>query len=141
MRPYSFISNYLQSSGWELARQFIQAAVPEGSPIFVGLSRHDRIFINDIVFYFLSKRPSATKYHYLHPGSATTLPVQERIIDDIQRSGVQYIVLFGGTEHVVEPNESGISSGVHALDAFIQQNYSEDRQFGAYSIWNKKEGL
>lgn len=125
----------------ELAVQFIQAAVPEGSPIFVGLSRHDRIFINDIVFYFLSKRPSATKYHYLHPGSATTLPVQERIIDDIQRSGVQYIVLFGGTEHVVEPNESGISSGVHALDAFIQQNYSEDRQFGAYSIWNKKEGL
>jgi len=124
----------------ERAVLFVQQEVPEGRPIFVGLSRHDRIFINDIMFYFLANRPSATKYHHLHHGVATTLPVQERIIEDLTGKQVEYVVLYSGSENVIEPNQSGISSGVEALDRFLRQNYRQTRQFGNYTVW-KKAGM
>jgi len=124
----------------ERAVLFVQQEVPEGRPIFVGLSRHDRIFINDIMFYFLANRPSATKYHHLHHGVATTLPVQERIIEDLTGKQVEYVVLFSGSENIIEPNQSGISSGVEALDRFLRQNYRQTRQFGNYTVW-KKAGM
>jgi len=121
----------------ERAVLLVQQQVPKGRPIFVGLSRHDRIFTNDIMFYFLADRPSATKYHHLHHGVATTLPVQEKIIEDLKGKQVEYVVLFSGSENVIEPNQSGISSGVKALDRFLRRNYRQIRQFGNYTVWEK----
>ena len=43
------------------AIQYIQKNTPEGSELFVGLGRHDKILLNDIAFYFLAKRTPATK--------------------------------------------------------------------------------
>ncbi len=56
------------------------------------------------------------------------------------RAQVRYIVLFSGSERVVEPNEGGVSSGVQVLDDFIQENFSVVRQFGNYSILRRTEG-
>ena len=121
----------------ERAVLLVQQLAPEGRPIFVGLSRHDRIFTNDIMFYFLANRPSATKYHHLHHGVATTLPVQERIIEELKGKRVEHVVLFSGSENVIEPNQSGISSGIEALDRFLRRNYRQIHQFGNYTVWEK----
>lgn len=119
------------------AIKFIQANTRPDELIFAGNSRHDRIFVNDVMFYFLSERHSATKYHELHPGLATTEEVQREIIDELKRNSVKFIVLWSGAENVTEPNESSISSGVNILDDFIRMNYAPVMYFGPYKIMQK----
>jgi hypothetical protein len=117
--------------------RFVQQSVPKADKIFVGNSRHDKIHNNDIMFYFLAERHSATKYHNLHPGLATTLQVQIEIIEDLNRHGVKYVILLdldNGKEMSDEPNESAKSSGVTVLDRFIESNYVEVKNFGGYRI-------
>ncbi|MBC7321052.1 glycosyltransferase family 39 protein [bacterium] len=117
--------------------KFIQANTKPDESIFVGNSRHDRIFVNDVMFYFLSERHSATKYHELHPGLATTEEVQREIIEELKKNNVRFIVLWSGAENVSEPNESSISSGVTILDDFIKMNYAPVMYFGPYKVLQK----
>ena len=62
----------------EKTATFIRANSQPSDPIFVGNQKHDRIFVSDIGLYYLAGRQSATRYHELYPGVATTLPVQTR---------------------------------------------------------------
>jgi len=117
--------------------KFIQMNTKPDEKIFIGDSRHDRIFVNDIMLYFLCGRHSATRYHELHPGLATTREVQEEIIRELKRNNVRCVVLWNGAENVMEPNESAISTGVTDLDDFIQKNYIPVMTFGPYQIREK----
>lgn len=116
------------------AVRFIQFTVPPGQPIYSGVTRHDRIFVNDPMFYFLAERPAATRYHELHPGLATTLPAQQEIAAELERNNVQFIVLVSLFDEVKEPNESSVSSGVHFLDDYIAAHFSIAQQVGGYRI-------
>jgi hypothetical protein len=102
--------------------------------IFVGNQRHDSIFVNDIGFYYLSGHPSASRYSELYPGVATTLPVQQAIIQELDSKNVRWLVLvnIGPSQ---EPNASADSSGVVLLDEFIRANFRNVAEFGAYQIW------
>ncbi len=124
--------HFIQSQ--QAAVNFIQEVTKADEKIFVGNSRHDIIINNDIMFYFLSERHSATKYHELHPGLATTREIQDYIISDIIKHRVKYIVLFADTEELYEPNESSKSSGITNLDSFIRRNYIPVKIFGSYKI-------
>lgn len=106
--------------------------------IFVGTSRHDRIFANDVSFYFLAARHSATRFHELVPGVATTLPVQREIVADLERHGARYLVLSRQFEGYAEPNLSARSSGVTILDDYIARRYRVVEEFGAYSVWARR---
>lgn len=119
------------------AVKFIQKCVPEEQKIFVGNSRHDRSSINDAMFYFLAERNSATKYHLLDPTLIPTYPVQIEIINELNKFNVNYIVLWDGAEDIIEPNESGKSSGVTVLDDFIKYNYELIKCFGHYTIYKR----
>jgi hypothetical protein len=52
------------------AIRYIQEHTAENEPIFVGLNRHDRMFINNFLFYFVSKRPSRHKMASIRSQSA-----------------------------------------------------------------------
>lgn len=117
------------------AIQFIQANVSKDEPIFVGVSRHDRININDILFYFLADRASATRYYQLERSLVPTLPIQEEIVQSLSLQRVSYVVLVSRWENVTEPNDSAVSSGVTRLDDFIKSNYVQVAQFSTYSVW------
>lgn len=114
------------------AVRYIRKSLPEDAPLYVGLSRHDRIFVNDALFYFLAGRKSATRYNELHPGVATTQAVQEEIVADLDRLQVPLVVIFSMFEDVVEPNGSGKSSGVQILDIYLQRAYQSAASFGPY---------
>ncbi|WP_169237779.1 glycosyltransferase family 39 protein [Candidatus Roseilinea sp. NK_OTU-006] len=117
----------------EQAVEYIRTHTIEGESIFVGNRRHDLIFVNDIGFYFLSARQSASRYSELYPGVATTLPVQQVIAHDIESKNVKWIVLVNIPESG-EPNASANSSGVSYLDDFIRSKYSLVAEFGDYQI-------
>lgn len=118
---------------------YIVTHVPEGNFIYVGSPKHDQVFANDVMFYFLAKRDSATKYHELHPGHASTFLIQKEIVKDLIEKNVKYIILFSWfQENFSEPNESQTSSGVDLLDNFIRNNYLPVKRFGRYyTVWKK----
>jgi len=103
----------------------------------VGTQRHDKIFANDLLFYFLSGRRSPTKYTELHPGLATTLPVQQAIAADLQAKDVRWVVTYRIWESN-EPNTSAESSGVTYLDDYIREKYRSVTTLGNYEIWERK---
>lgn len=105
--------------------------------LFVGVPTHDRIFINDVAFYFLANRPITTRYHELHPGVATTLAVQEEIAQSLETTQTSWVVLadWGNPN---EPNGSALSSGVTHLDEYIRSHYTFKQQFGNYQLWQRQ---
>ncbi len=119
------------------AVQFIRANTQPGERIFVGNTFHDKVFVNEPMFYFLAERDSATRYHELHPGVATTAPVQQEIVNDIEKYQVQYLVISSQFEGANEPNESSISSSVMILDQYIRDHYLPMASFGPYHMWRR----
>jgi hypothetical protein len=120
----------------EQAVHFIQAYTQANEPIFVGNQRHDILFVNDVGFYFLAGRPSATRFSELHPGVANTLPVQQEIANELEMKQVNYLVLVE-IWLSTEPNGSSKSTGVVYLDNYIRDHYYNFAEFGEYQIWRR----
>ncbi len=115
--------------------RYIRSVAFPWERVFVGNNRHDLIYNNDIMFYFLSGYHSATKYHELFPGLATSRPVQEQIVRDLQQNNVRFVVLlsrFRNPGVTTEPVPVGV------LDNFIAQNYRPAKKFGDWSVWERK---
>jgi len=124
----------------ELAVNYIQRHVPLNEKIFVCNAQHQNILINDIAFYFLSERHCAGKFHELHPGVATTLPVQEYIINELEKHSVNYIVVVTSPAVVSkEPNKSSRYSGVAKLDNYIRTYFTAVERFGYYIIAKRRK--
>jgi len=136
--------------------RYIQENVPQDAPVFVGNLRHDRISINDVMLYFLCGRESATRYHELHPGLATTLECQKEIVDEIKGSGVE-VVILGGFDDEGREREEGArlrgeasvfawwlrrdkttrqdgGDGSSFLDEFLRGNFVCVTNFGGYAV-------
>jgi hypothetical protein len=113
---------------------YIQEHTSEDEPIFVGSNRHDKIFVNYVLFYFASKRSSVTKWHEFDPGVQTTREIQSEIVTELKASRPAYIVLSSEWDNWEEPNESARSSGVKLLDRYIRANYRVVASFGATNI-------
>jgi hypothetical protein len=116
------------------AVQFIRQNTAEADPIFVGTGRHDKIFLNDIEFYFIANRRPATKWYQFDPGLQTSQAIQESIVAQLKREDVKYIVLWNQVDNSMEKNDSSKSSGVFILDDYIKVNYKGVKSFGFYSI-------
>lgn len=119
------------------AVKFIKQKTPLNDKIFVGNSRHDRIRVNYVLFYFLAQRDSGTRYFDLHPGVVTTPLIQQEIIGDLQKNNVTYLVLWDeGNE--TEPNKSNQSSSITDLDVYIENKYDPIKTFGKFTIYELK---
>ena len=121
----------------EAAIRYVQQHTATHERVLVGNSRHDRTFLNDIAFYFLAGRGSATRYHHLEPGVVTTRPVQQEIMAVLEDRKTPLIVRFAKFENHLEPNGSSRSSGVTDLDAYIGTHYRLTERFGDYTIWTR----
>jgi hypothetical protein len=126
---------------------FVEANVLPGQSIFIGLHRHDVVIINDVMLYFILNRPSATRYHELHPAIADTAPIQREIIGDLQNKNVPLIIL----KHIFPDKTLELVKkdllknlpqiGATELDTYIREKYVEARQFGDYTVWQRKDRI
>ena len=117
------------------AIRFVRERTDPDERIFVGLTRHDRIVFNDVLFYFASGRLSATKWHHFDPGVQTTLPIQSEMVSELEHARPRLIVLDSEWEDLREPNQSGESSGVTILDEYIRTHYFRAATFDDYQIY------
>ncbi len=108
-----------------------------GEPVLLAMSQHDKIFANDVSFYFLAERPIPTRYHEFHPGVTNTQPVQQEIIQELSDGKVDWVVMLDwGNPN--EPNGSAQSSGVTDLDEYLRANFKQVQSVGLYQIWQRQ---
>ena len=115
------------------AIRYVQSVVPPDARIFVGNARHDSLVLNDVMFYFLAGRRSGTRYHELVPGVATTVEVQARLVQDLERHRVRYVVLRA------DPGYVPSLGGAGTLDGFIEEKFARVETFGNYRVWRCRE--
>ena len=124
MNPVAF---YLQETV-----KYVQKRVPTGEKIFVGSISHNRVVINDVLFYFLADRGDATKYYEFQPGITTTKEIQQHIIEDLEKAKVRFVIL-SDHDWWCEPNDS-CHEGAYLLDQFIRKNFKVVRIIGGYTV-------
>jgi len=122
----------------EAAIHFIAQNTNPTDRIFVGLTRHDKVFANDVSSYFIAKRLPATKWHHFDPGIQTSSEVQSQMINDFDQNKPRYIWLESTFNDVNEPNDSAKSSGIRILDEYINVRYQVVRIFGNISVLSRK---
>jgi hypothetical protein len=114
----------------EQAARIVAANTRPGERIFVGLARHDKIFMNDMAMYFAADRMPATRWYHFDSGLQTRADIQEKIIEELRSQAVGYAVLESTWDWIGEPNESAKSSGVHLLDDYLRKNFHPVATFG-----------
>jgi hypothetical protein len=120
------------------ALDYVQRMTGPEEAVFVGNARHDRVLWNDIMFYFLARRPIPTRYHHFDPGLTTTVRVQREIIEELRRNDVRYVVLFSGAELGPEPNRSA-EAGSSLLDEYIRAHYRPVYHSGNYEVLRRND--
>jgi len=116
------------------AIRYVEAHTRPNDVIFVGLSRHDRILGNDLLFYFVGGWIPATKWHHFDSGLQSNKEIQTAMISDLQAAKPPYVVLESEWEDFNEPNESAVSSGVTLLDDFLRSNFQPVQVFGKLRV-------
>lgn len=117
--------------------QYVAQRTAPDDPLFVGLSRHDKIFANDTLLYFRLNRKSATKWYQFDPGLQTSAPMQQEIIDELERTKPKLIVLEAQWSEMNEPNGSAVSDAA-LLDDYIRQTFETAATFGQNSILQRR---
>jgi len=121
------------------ASEYVRAHTKREDAIFVGLSQHDRIVVNDMLFYFVAERRPATKWYHFDPGLQTSLEIQEKIVRELQAVKPPYVILEADLNGFDEPNGSSVRSGITVLDEFIGANYRPVETFDTITILEAKE--
>jgi len=116
------------------AIRYVEAHTRPNDVIFVGLSRHDRILGNDLLFYFVGGWIPATKWHHFDSGLQSNKEIQTAMIGELQAAKPPYVVLESEWEDFDEPNESAVSSGVKLLDDFLRSNFQPVQVFGKLTV-------
>ena len=119
--------------------EFIQSHTGRDQRLFVGLSRHDRIFANDNSIYFGTQRMPVTKWSHFDPGLQNSYEIQTQMVNELEANGPRdpYIVLDSEFDSIHEPNDSSKSTGVTLLDDYIHKKYQRVETFGELSIWQR----
>jgi hypothetical protein len=115
--------------GEEQVARYIEQHTGNDEMIYSGVGRHDKILANDLLIYFLSQRDPGTKWYDLNPGVQTTYPIQQQMIQDLDRNHVRYVIRNLTWDQECEPNASCNSSGVTILDQYINANYHTEATF------------
>ena len=117
------------------AIEFIDSHTRPDQRLFVGLSRHDKVYENDNLIYFGSQRLPATMWSHFDPGLQNSYPIQWEMVEELKRSAPPYIILDSEFDSAHEPNDSSKSTGVTLLDDFIHSKYRFVQSFEEMSIW------
>jgi hypothetical protein len=119
------------------AIEFIDSHTRPDQELYVGLPRHDRVFVNDNILYFATQRMPATKWSHFDPFLQNRLDIQTQMVHELDVNAPPYIVLDSEWDSISEPNESSKSSGVTLLDEYIRKKYQYTTSFGQLSIWRR----
>jgi hypothetical protein len=117
--------------------EFIDSHTRPDEKLYVGLTKHDVVFVNDNILYFATQRLPATKWSHFDPFLQNRYDIQAQMVQELEANAPPYVVLDSEWDSVREPNESALSSGVTLLDDYLHQHYQYRKSFGYLSIWDR----
>ena len=117
--------------------EFIDSHTQPSQRLFVGVTRHDKIFANDNIIYFTSQRLPATKWSHFDPDLQNSYPIQLEMVHELDETSPPYIVLDSEFDSIHEANDSSKSTGVTLLDDYIHSRYRYAQAFDEMSIWER----
>ena len=120
------------------AVRFLQEHTNDNEVIFSGLTRHDKIFVNDMMIYFVAKRQPATKWDLFAPGLQTTAAIQNEMVSELESKKPRFVVLESDWDNIKEPNDSAVSSGVTVLDDYLRNHYDFVANFGSLNVLERR---
>jgi hypothetical protein len=115
------------------ARYVVETTGPE-ERILSATGRHDKIYVNDNLFYYLAKRLPGTRWHHYDPGVQTSEAVQREMVRELEANDVAVIVRDTRWDDMREPNKSALSSGVTVLDDYIARTYREEWRLQSITV-------
>jgi len=119
------------------AIDFIDSHTRPDQKLYVGLTRHDIVFVNDNILYFATQRLPATKWSHFDPLLQNRYDIQVQMVHELEINSPPYVVLDSEWDSMHEPNESAVSTGVTLLDDYLHQQYQYTKSFGSLSIWQR----
>jgi hypothetical protein len=128
---------FLSDEGHLRTIEFIEDHTSPEQKVYVGLTKHDRIFANDNLIYFASQRLPATKWSHFDPGLQNSYDIQKEMVHELDVNVPPYIVLDSEFELIREPNDSSKSTGVTLLDDYLESKYRIVETYGTMSIWQR----
>jgi hypothetical protein len=118
---------------------WVQDHTGPGEPIYVATKRADLVTAGAPLLYVLADRPNPTRYDIAAPGVITSAPVQQEIVEDLDRYGVRAVVRWTAAESAAhEPNRAGESSGVTILDDYLARMYRRSARYGDYVLLERR---
>jgi hypothetical protein len=117
----------------------IEAATPDGGPIWVGNQRNDLVTFNDTTLYFLSGRNPGTVYYEALPGLTNTESGERTIACQLARAGVTLAML--GPTSAGEPWNLSSVPGSPFLDQWLAARTIARSQVGPYQLLRLTPGL
>jgi hypothetical protein len=117
--------------------RYIASNTDPGDRIHSATGRHDKIFLNDAVIYFLTQRLPATRWHHYDPGIQTTGPVQRQMIQGLEQSRAPLVLVDVRWDAAAEPNESADTSGVRHMDTYLAQSYHLVGRYGDIFLFER----
>lgn len=121
------------------AVQYVRDHSAPDSRLYVGLERTDRVFINDVLFYFLAQRLPAVHDHQFDPLIATTPEAQQRMIADLERTRPPLAVLWRGLTEEADTHARPVPDGANLIDLYVRQQYRPAATFGDYLVCERIE--
>ena len=116
------------------ATRFIHKTTDETEAVYVGYTDHSKTFITPTKVYWILGRKIGLKHHQLEPGLTTEDHVQEKMIQDIQKNSINWIILIENPPSGDRDFQRRAYKGSSKLDSFIQSKFKSIRVFGKYTV-------
>jgi hypothetical protein len=126
-------ADLLTSPEQRLVVSFIESHGQRGEPLYVGLTDHRWISVNEMDLYFLSNRVGATRYMQFEPQVINRADVQEAMIRELERSRPRVAVLSKRSQRMGEPNTSE-QMGASLLDEYLSARYQPVLELSEYRL-------
>jgi hypothetical protein len=117
--------------------EFIDSHTTPDQRLYVGTTKHDRIYANDNIIYFGAQRLPATHWSHFDPGLQNSYDIQTQMVQELNANAPPFIVLDSEFDGRREPNDSSKSTGVTLLDEYIHHKYQHVSTFGHMAIWQR----
>jgi hypothetical protein len=133
--PPAWSSVYPDGSELQALR-YMRERTDESTPLFVGVKEHAKVYNTDLRMYWLADRPLGARTFQLETRIATEAPVQEGIIDDLERDKRTWIILdceLAGDHEFFRLDYEGS----RLLDNYIEQNFGAEATFGHYVVLSR----
>jgi hypothetical protein len=119
------------------AAAIVRAQASPSEPIFVGLVGNRYTSLNPLIVYYLADRRPASRYTMYNPGITNTEAVQNQMIQELESSGVRFLVL---DRKFAETTEGGPAPEVAPLDVYIEARFTTTCDLGQVVIATRRDG-